>query len=294
MLSTETPAPPRRAAPMLVGAWVAIAAAVVGVGLLLTHPLAHAVGHPENDLARWFEDRRTSTLTTTAHVFTTPGDTIVVLALATLLAIGLLVMRQWLSAVFVALAVGGVYGIYVLGFTLAHRDRPPVKILDPGLVPNHSFPSGHVAAATVLWGALVVLARAYLPSVARWLVPVLVVLPPLVLVSRLYLGAHHLRSRVRGAGASRFGLPSAVFGTFDVGKAGHCAESGGASTFAATRTITTAAACRNIRAILRRSLAEDTEKDRFVSFVFSGDLRVLSAYNLPTSIGGASCDSALG
>ena len=162
MLATETPAPPRRAAPMLVGAWVAIAAAVVGVGLLLTHPLEHSVGDPENDLARWFEDRRTSTLTTAAHVFTTPGDTIVVLALAGLLAVGLLVMRQWRSALFVALAVGGVYGIYVLGFTLAHRDRPPVKILDPGLV------------------------------------PVLVVIPPLVLVSRLYLGAHHLSDTLVG------------------------------------------------------------------------------------------------
>lgn len=198
MLATETPAPPRRAAPMLVGAWVAIAAAVVGVGLLLTHPFAHSVGDPENDLARWFEDRRTSTLTAAAHVFTTPGDTIVVLALATLLAIGLLVMREWRSALFVALAVGGVYGIYVLGFTLAHRNRPPVKILDPGLVPNHSFPSGHVAAATVLWGAVVVLARAYFPAVARWLVPVLVVIPPLVLVSRLYLGAHHLSDTLVG------------------------------------------------------------------------------------------------
>jgi undecaprenyl-diphosphatase len=198
MLATETPAPPRRAAPMLVGAWVAIAAAVVGVGLLLTHPLAHAVGGPENDLARWFEDRRTSTLTTAAHVFTTPGDTIVVLALAALLTVGLLAMRQWRSALFVALAVGGVYGIYVLGFTLAHRDRPPVKILDPGLVPNHSFPSGHVAAATALWGAVVVLARAYVPGVARWLVPVLVLIPPLVLVSRLYLGAHHLSDTLVG------------------------------------------------------------------------------------------------
>jgi undecaprenyl-diphosphatase len=198
MLAIEAPAPTRRAAPVLLGTWVAIAAAVVGVGLLLTHPLRHSVGDPENDFARWLEDRRTSTLTTTAHVLTTPGDTIVVLALAALLTVGLLVLRQWRSALFVVLAVGGVYGIYVLGFTLAHRDRPPVKILDPGLVPNHSFPSGHVAAATVLWGVVAVLARAYLPGVARWLVPVLVVIPPLVLVSRLYLGAHHVSDTVVG------------------------------------------------------------------------------------------------
>ena len=198
MLATEAPAPTRRAAPVLLGSWLAIAAAVVGVGLLLTHPLKHSVGDPENEFARWLEGRRTSTLTTTAHVFTTPGDTIVVLALAALLTVGLLVLRQWRSALFVVLAVGGVYGIYVLAFTLAHRDRPPVKILDPGLVPNHSFPSGHVAAATVLWGVVAVLARAYVPGVARWLVPVLVVIPPLVLVSRLYLGAHHVSDTVVG------------------------------------------------------------------------------------------------
>jgi len=198
MLATEAPAPPRRAGPVLLGSWVAIAAVVVGVGLLLTHPLKHSVGDPENDFARWLEDRRTSTLTTAAHVLTTPGDTIVVLVLGALLTVGLLVLRQWRSALFVVLAVGGVYGIYVLGFTLAHRDRPHVKILDPGLVPNHSFPSGHVAAATVLWGVVAVLARAHVPGVARWLVPVLVVIPPLVLVSRLYLGAHHVSDTVVG------------------------------------------------------------------------------------------------
>ncbi len=183
----------RAAAARLVGAWLGIAALTVAAGWVLTHPLEHRVGDPENDLARWFEDRRTSTLTTVADALTTPGNTPVALGLALLLAIGLVAWRRsWRSALFVALAVGGVYAIYVLAFTIDHRDRPPVKILDPGLVPNHSFPSGHVAAATVLYGAVAVLARAYLPGVARWLVPVLVLVPPLVLVSRLYLGAHHL------------------------------------------------------------------------------------------------------
>ena len=36
------------------------------------------------------------------------------------------------------------------------------------------------------------------PGVARWLVPVLVVIPPMVLVSRLYLGAHHLSDTLVG------------------------------------------------------------------------------------------------
>jgi undecaprenyl-diphosphatase len=183
----------RSAAVRLVVAWVVIAALTVAAGWLLTHPFEHSLGDPENDLARWFEDQRTPTLTTLADALTAPGNTPVALGLALLLAIGVAVWRRaWRSVLFVVLAIGGVYAIYVLGFTIDHRDRPPVKILDPGLVPDHSFPSGHVAAATVLYGAVAVLARAYLPGVARWLVPLLVLLPPLVLVSRLYLGAHHL------------------------------------------------------------------------------------------------------
>lgn len=182
---------------VLVLAWVVIAAAVVAVGWLLTHPLLHTVGDPENDLARWFRDRRTSTLTSLANAFTTPGNTPVALALALLVAIGLVIWgRKWREALFVVLAIGGVYAIYVLGFTLDHRDRPPVKVLDPGLVPNHSFPSGHVAAATVLYGAIAVLLRAYAPAAARWIGPILVLIPLLVMVSRLYLGAHHLTDTV--------------------------------------------------------------------------------------------------
>ena len=184
---------PGRTTGVLVASLAAIAAAVVAIGWLLTHPLLHAVGDPENNLARWFRDRRTPTLTSLASAFTTPGNTPVALALALLIAIGLVIWgRKWREALFVVLAVGGVYAVYVLGFTIDHRDRPPVKVLDPGLVPNHSFPSGHVAAATVLYGAIAVLLLAYAPSVARWLVPVLVLIPLLVMVSRLYLGAHHL------------------------------------------------------------------------------------------------------
>ena len=36
---------------------------------------------------------------------------------------------------------------------LITRDRPPVEILDPGLVPDHSFPSGHVATSVVVYVA---------------------------------------------------------------------------------------------------------------------------------------------
>lgn len=65
-----------------------------------------------------------------------------------------------------------------------------MKILDPGLVPDHSFPSGHVATAVVAYAGIFVLTAVYAGS-RRVVAPVLL-LPLLVLLSRLYQGAHHL------------------------------------------------------------------------------------------------------
>jgi undecaprenyl-diphosphatase len=66
-----------------------------------------------------------------------------------------------------------------------------VKILDPGLDPMHSFPSGHTGAAVAVYGLVVVLVWTYARS-ARWWVAPLLLVPLLVAVSRLYAGVHHL------------------------------------------------------------------------------------------------------
>jgi undecaprenyl-diphosphatase len=84
--------------------------------------------------------------------------------------------------------VGGVYFVATLADP---RQRPPVRILDTGLVPDHSFPSGHVGTATAVYGAIAVLCWAYARSSRSW-AWVLLVLPLLVLLARLYQGAHHL------------------------------------------------------------------------------------------------------
>ena len=66
-----------------------------------------------------------------------------------------------------------------------------MKILDPGLVPDHSFPSGHVGTATALFGCAVVLVWVYARAARWWAIPLLL-LPVVCLLSRLYEGAHHL------------------------------------------------------------------------------------------------------
>ena len=71
------------------------------------------------------------------------------------------------------------------------RQRPPVKILDPGLVPDQSFPSGTSPRRSSVYGGILVLAWVYARSAVRW-VAVLGALPFFVLLARLYQGAHHL------------------------------------------------------------------------------------------------------
>lgn len=177
---------------LVIGVWVVIAAVVAGWGWLLTHPLRGSVGASDNDIARWFADQRTSSLSDLADIGTLLGETIVELVVAPIVALAVAAWRRsWVPAGFVVLVTAGVGGFYYLGTTLDPRRRPPVKILDLGLVPTHSYPSGHVGTAVALYGSIVVLTWVYLRA-ARWWVTPLLLFPLCVLVARLYQGAHHL------------------------------------------------------------------------------------------------------
>lgn len=177
---------------LLTVAWAALCSFVVGVGWLLTHPLAGSVGKADDDLARWLAAQRTPTLDDVAAVGAFVGDTLAGQIGLVVIALGFsLWQRSVLPAVFVGLVEAGLLGIYLVAGNLIPRQRPPVEILDPGLVPDHSFPSGHVATATAIYGSLVVLTWAY-GRAARWWVAPLLILPLCALVARLYQGAHHL------------------------------------------------------------------------------------------------------
>ena len=181
-----------RTAIWVVAIWVVMAAVIAGWGWLLTHSLKDSIGPTDNDIARWFADQRTPTLTDVADVGTLLGETIVELVAAPIVALAFAAWkRSVVPVVFVALVTAGVGGFYYVGTTLDPRDRPPVKILDPGLVPTHSFPSGHVGTSVALYGSIVVLVWLYLRA-ARWWVTPLLLLPPACLLARLYEGAHHL------------------------------------------------------------------------------------------------------
>ncbi len=177
---------------LVVAAWAVIVAVVVAWGWLLTHPLQSSVDPWDNDVSRWFADQRTGTLDEPADVGTFLGETIVGMAVAAAAALAFSLWRRSVRpAVFFAVLMAGMGGFYFLGTQLDHRDRPPVRILDPGLVPDASYPSGHVGTATAVAGGIVVLTWCYARAARWWVMPLLLV-PVAVLLARLYQGAHHL------------------------------------------------------------------------------------------------------
>lgn len=186
-----------RPAAVLLATLAAIVLVVLGVGWLLTHPLESSVGGLDDDLARWIAAHRTPGLSRLADVATYAGETRV--GFPILLGVGLVVaavVRSWRPLVLAVVTTLGM-GVVYYGVThVVHRDRPPVRILDPGLVPDHSFPSGHTGTATALALGTALLLVTYglvrPRPLERVVLGLLALVPLLVLASRLYQGAHHL------------------------------------------------------------------------------------------------------
>ena len=190
--SRLTPRSAASSAVTLVVAWVVILGLVVGFGWLITHSLKGAVNPWDNDISRWFADQRTGVLNEPADIGTLLGETVVGVGVAVVAALAFAIWkRSWRPIIFLALVEAGIGGFYFVATHVDTRQRPPVKILDPGLVANHSFPSGHTATAIVAYGGILVLTAVYARAAVTW-VAVVGLVPLFVLLSRLYQGAHHL------------------------------------------------------------------------------------------------------
>ena len=181
----------RDAARTLGIAWVLILLAVLAVGWVITHPLETTVDPWDDSVELWLEDQRTPGLSTAAAIGSHLADTVVGIALAAVIAlVAWRRQRSKVPLVYYGVLVGGTLALYLVVTALITRDRPPVKILDPGLIPDHSYPSGHVATAIVVYAATAVFLAATVPAWRRW-TWVLFLVPLVVIPSRLYQGAHH-------------------------------------------------------------------------------------------------------
>ena len=193
---TREPALPqgRRTLAELALAWAAIAVTLSGLGLLLTRALGGTLLiRPDLIVPAALVTARTTTLTQVAELISTASGTRAIIAVSLAQAVlAVAVSASWRPFVFVLLSVVGEVTIYGTVAFIVERARPDVPDLTEGLPVRASWPSGHVAAATVVYGALCVLVIRYARS--RWRFAVLalpVLLVPAVALSRLYVAAHH-------------------------------------------------------------------------------------------------------
>lgn len=182
----------RTAARILALTWGAIVAAALALGWLITGPLSSVVEPPDDRLVRWLASHRTPGLDSAAAAGSHVADTVVGVGLALVVAlVAARARRSWRPVVYVTVLVGGYLALYVVVTHLVPRERPPVEILDPGLVPDHSYPSGHMATAILVYSGIALWVGWVRPEWRRWTWPLFLV-PLVVAPSRLYQGAHHL------------------------------------------------------------------------------------------------------
>jgi membrane-associated phospholipid phosphatase len=173
-------------------AFVVLGAAIIGLGLLLTHVLLPAgLGAEDVSWSRWFVPERTPTLNTVTRIGSDLGSSGVILALAAVAGVALASGRYWRQLAFLFFALTLEFGVFLITTIIVDRHRPTVPQLDVA-PPTSSFPSGHTASALTLYvGAAIVLTSLVRGTRARTLVWVFAILLPMgVAISRLYRGMH--------------------------------------------------------------------------------------------------------
>jgi membrane-associated phospholipid phosphatase len=180
---------------LLAAGWLLLSAVTTGLGLTLVEWWdGSEPGDADADVNRWWEARRTPWLDDIATLGSAFSDT------RTMLLIGLPLMPlflwwfgRWHEFGLIAAGLMVETAVYLVPSRLVGRARPPVEQI-AGPINDHSFPSGHVAAAIVFYGALAVIVVWHTEHTwahATWQAIALVV-PVWVGWSRVYIGAHHV------------------------------------------------------------------------------------------------------
>jgi membrane-associated phospholipid phosphatase len=179
---------------VLVGSAAVVLLLMVAVGAIDVHVLSHGrIGSEDRAIEADLARHRASFWNSLTKLLTYGAETLpVAVASLVLVVIAAVVFRRWHEPLFVASTLIGEVAIFVATTLLVHRARPAVPELDHA-PPTSSFPSGHTAAATALYGAIAVLvvgygARRFWRVVA---VAIAVLVPIAVALSRLYRGMHY-------------------------------------------------------------------------------------------------------
>ena len=191
---------------------IVMALLIVGLGLLLTHVLTPgAVSRWDASVNEWFVTQRTTTLNTVTRWGSDLGATLTIVGIALVSAVALAIARRWDAVRLLVISLVLEVSVFLISTILVDRARPDVPRLDVS-PPTSSYPSGHTAAAIVLYVALALIVSALTRNTfLRTVVWILAVaLPIVVALSRLYRGMHHptdvMASVILAIGALLFGL----------------------------------------------------------------------------------------
>ena len=176
-----------------VGGLLVLMAVITGLGFLITRELSDgALGRWDTGVAEWFVAHRTSTFDALTRWGSDLGATITIVGVALVAVVALAIGRRWNAVRFLVLALVMEISVFLSAALLVDRPRPDVPRLDVS-PPTTSYPSGHTAAAIVLYvGLALVLWRAprsWLLRTVIWIVAI--ALPVAVGLSRVYRGMHY-------------------------------------------------------------------------------------------------------
>jgi undecaprenyl-diphosphatase len=154
-------------------------------------------------VADWFEARSVPALTRAMLSISQVHNTVPITAIAVALAVFLAWKRQWMWLVGLTIVVPGGMLLNVATKEIIARPRPHLQDLAIALT-SYGFPSGHAAAATLLYGFAAVYFFAHIRA-WRWRVMIALVaffLIVMVGLSRVYLRLHYLSDVLAGMAES--------------------------------------------------------------------------------------------
>lgn len=178
---------------------VALCAVLMGIGFALKS--ADSWTRTDGALDRWFEAHRQAGWNQITLIGSDAAKTSTVMVVA---AVSIVVLRIWLGrwheSLVLAIALAGEVLIFLAVTAIVQRPRPDVDRLDQA-PPTSSFPSGHTAAAVVVYGFLALVIWRYVENriVAAVAAALLVAMPVFVAMSRIYRGAHYPTDVIAGA-----------------------------------------------------------------------------------------------
>ncbi len=196
----DAPRPARVALAHVLASYVSLTVVLIGIGMLLTHALTGSVGRWDDHVNRTLVAHRSGLWNDLTQAATWMINTFQVIAAAAVVTTFLAFRHRWREAAFLVIALVLEITVFLSVTFVVARPRPAVPRLN-STPTTGSFPSGHTAAATVLFAGVALIISCCTTNrfarVASGTIAVLVA--ALVGFARVYRGLHHPTDVMIGA-----------------------------------------------------------------------------------------------